>query len=205
MLVTVAAFREPWEAHMFASRLEAEGVPAYILHEYHVWNAWHYSNALGGVKVQVSDEQRAEAKQIELSCRQDGFRSLLEAEFGSLDDLRCPKCGAQDSWKRRPVVATIVAAVMLPLGVPVPPTNWVYFCNRCATRFVERPWQVTLDRWKTRSVAIGVTYPLLLGLMLIAYLLQKRYWRLELVIIILIAAGLSVRRRWAVDEEGEGQ
>ena len=40
MLTTVAAFREPWEAHMFCSRLEAEGVPAFIAHEYHIWNAW---------------------------------------------------------------------------------------------------------------------------------------------------------------------
>ncbi len=59
MLTTVAAFREPWEAHMFCGRLMAEGIAAFVAHECHIGNAWHYSVALGGVKVQVSRKRIA--------------------------------------------------------------------------------------------------------------------------------------------------
>ena len=51
--VTIASFTSPLEAHMARGRLEAEGIPAFIAHENHIWAEWFLSNALGGVKVQV--------------------------------------------------------------------------------------------------------------------------------------------------------
>src|SRR5215471_4944565 len=53
MLVTVDSFREPWEAHLFKMRLEAEDIPAFVRLEYHIWMFWPYSTALGGARVQV--------------------------------------------------------------------------------------------------------------------------------------------------------
>ena len=47
MLTTVAAFREPSEAHMFCARLEAEGIPAFVAHERHVGTATECDPEMG--------------------------------------------------------------------------------------------------------------------------------------------------------------
>lgn len=53
---TVAAFSKPYEAHMLIARLEASGVPAFARDENMVALDWLASNAIGGVKVDVADE-----------------------------------------------------------------------------------------------------------------------------------------------------
>jgi hypothetical protein len=58
VLITIAKFREPQEAHMLPHRLWAEGIFAVVSHQYHVGNNWVYSTALGGVKVQVLRAQQ---------------------------------------------------------------------------------------------------------------------------------------------------
>ncbi|HEX2114187.1 MAG TPA: hypothetical protein VHM01_07255 [Alphaproteobacteria bacterium] len=60
VLVTAETFTEPWEAHLFCTRLQAEGLFAVVAHEHHVGMYWPYALALGGVKLQVlrSDYER---------------------------------------------------------------------------------------------------------------------------------------------------
>lgn len=53
MLVTVAHYSLAYEAHLGKTRLESEGIPAFIADEHTVNMQWLYSNALGGVKLQV--------------------------------------------------------------------------------------------------------------------------------------------------------
>ena len=63
-LVIVASFATPTEAHILRTRLEAEGIPCLIANE-HIVNAnplW--SNALGGVQVQVRQPDAARAMEI---------------------------------------------------------------------------------------------------------------------------------------------
>ncbi len=50
---TVETFRDPRDAHLLRMRLDVDGIPAVIANDLHVWNAWHMSTALGGVRVQV--------------------------------------------------------------------------------------------------------------------------------------------------------
>ena len=61
---TIASFSQPVEAHMLRSRLEAEGIVAYLRDENMIALDWLYSNALGGVKVDVADEDYDQAVQI---------------------------------------------------------------------------------------------------------------------------------------------
>ena len=62
--VTVGAYNNPIEAHLARGRLEVEGIPALLAHEHHVWANWVYSQALGGVKVQVPAEHAVAAAKI---------------------------------------------------------------------------------------------------------------------------------------------
>lgn len=136
MLTTVATFREPWEAHMFCSRLRAEGVAAVVAHEYHVWNNWPLSTALGGVKVQVPEEQEAEAREIERQCRAGEFSSEVDDATVEGDRVTCPSCGSASVAQRRPIPQAAFAIVASFLaGTVWPAWGAVYSCKECGTKF----------------------------------------------------------------------
>lgn len=95
MLVRVASYTTPIEAHLSRGRLEAEGVPAFVCHEQHVGAIWMYSIALGGAKVYVHRNDLARARDIVEAHNRGDF--ALEDE----DPLSCPRCHKQPVVQRR--------------------------------------------------------------------------------------------------------
>ena len=82
---TIATFYKPEEAHLLRMRLEAAGIEAFIQDEYMIQMDAFYANAIGGVRVQVADEDLADA------------RDYLMADAGispEPEELHCPQCGA---------------------------------------------------------------------------------------------------------------
>ncbi len=63
-LVTVAIFVSPHEAGMAKGELEAYGIPAYVADEFAIGANPLLSNALGGIKVQVSANLVEEAYKV---------------------------------------------------------------------------------------------------------------------------------------------
>lgn len=63
-LITVASFSKPEDAHLLRMRLEAGDVPAFIQDENLVQLDWMYSNAIGGVRVQIWEEDVERAHEI---------------------------------------------------------------------------------------------------------------------------------------------
>ena len=55
MLTTVARYSLPYEAHLARARLESEGIPAFVADEHTINMQWLYSDALGGVRLQVPE------------------------------------------------------------------------------------------------------------------------------------------------------
>lgn len=134
-LITVARFREPWEAHMLRGRLAAEGIPATVAHEFHVGNNWLYSDALGGAKVQVPDAMGETARRIASDCRRGVFHEMLRETLGDLDDPKCPVCGREDIRRgSSPLPMLIVFFALLPLML-VPAWDWIWHCRRCGAGF----------------------------------------------------------------------
>jgi hypothetical protein len=112
MLTTIASFRDPPEAHLFRSRLAAEGILAVVSHDQHIWMSWPYSTALGGAKVQVPISD-SEAALVVLSRSLAGdYRAELEDAFGYRDSRRCPKCGSTE-FMRRPAFAQVGIVIAL--------------------------------------------------------------------------------------------
>ena len=62
--VTVASYDLMPLAHIAMGRLRAEGIPCALMDEHLVQTDWLYSIAVGGIKLQVSPEYEARAKQI---------------------------------------------------------------------------------------------------------------------------------------------
>jgi hypothetical protein len=58
---TLTALSKPIEAQLLVARLEGSGIRAFIRDEYTITNDWFYSNALGGLRVEVADEDYAKA------------------------------------------------------------------------------------------------------------------------------------------------
>lgn len=54
-LKTIATFSQPWEAHLFKSKLEQEGISCFIEDEYTVSVNWFFSVAIGGLKIAVRE------------------------------------------------------------------------------------------------------------------------------------------------------
>jgi hypothetical protein len=61
---TLASFNLPMDAYLLRARLEGSGITAYVRDENLVTLDWLYSNAVGGVKVDVMDEDYERALEI---------------------------------------------------------------------------------------------------------------------------------------------
>lgn len=61
---TLATFSKPIDAHLLVSRLQGNGIPAYVRDEHMVTLDWLASNAIGGVKVDVGDEDYDRALEL---------------------------------------------------------------------------------------------------------------------------------------------
>src|SRR5690242_14994107 len=120
-MITVARFRDPWQAHMLRGRLEAEGIPAFLQHEHLIGMNWPWSTALGGVQVQVPELVAAEAARIEQRCRSGEYAEELREEVGALDDIHCPRCGSRDFHKRRTLPQALLSIAMTLNGALSPP------------------------------------------------------------------------------------
>jgi hypothetical protein len=88
-MTTIAAFSKPEEAHLLRTRLEAAGIPAYVQDEHLVQMNWLYSNAIGGVRVQIADDDLEAAREF----------LALDSPQVSPDalDVVCPECGSHDT------------------------------------------------------------------------------------------------------------
>lgn len=63
-MITLATFSRLSDAFLLRSMLEANEIAAFIPDENTCQVDWNYINALGGVRVQVADEQVAAATEI---------------------------------------------------------------------------------------------------------------------------------------------
>ena len=86
---TIARFSTPEEAHLFRMRLEAAGIPAFVQDEHVIQLDWLYSNAIGGVRVQIADTDVEEAREF---LAADSPQLCPEAV-----DVVCPACGSHQT------------------------------------------------------------------------------------------------------------
>jgi hypothetical protein len=61
---TLAAFNQPIDAHLLIARLGGSGIPAFARDEHMVTLDWLAANAIGGIKVEVADEDYAKALEV---------------------------------------------------------------------------------------------------------------------------------------------
>ncbi|BHH81873.1 putative signal transducing protein [Desulforhopalus sp. 52FAK] len=91
---TVISYFDLPLAELAKAKLESEGIPCFLLNKHHVGMNWMYSNALGGVKVQVHTENFERAMDI-LTTDESAILSEIDQEFPEVEknDI-CRKCGS---------------------------------------------------------------------------------------------------------------
>ncbi|PIQ20456.1 MAG: hypothetical protein COW65_14950 [Cytophagales bacterium CG18_big_fil_WC_8_21_14_2_50_42_9] len=110
VLVTVASFPEAIEAHIYRSRLEAEGIPCVTADENIVSNQPWHTIAYGGVKLRVRQTDETRAREIIQE-----IRGKLHTEAPE----RCPVCHSDKIKVKRNVNVIKQVVSVLFMGTPV--------------------------------------------------------------------------------------
>ncbi|HEY1808667.1 MAG TPA: DUF2007 domain-containing protein [Acidobacteriaceae bacterium] len=130
-LMTIARYRDLPEADLARGLLESAGITAWIQDDNLVRMDWFYSNAVGGVRLQVDAVHADAAREI--------LDQPMPAEF-ALDggeefaQPRCPKCGSEEVRFESPRRGAALVALYA-LSVPLPPGSPSWHCGACGTRW----------------------------------------------------------------------
>jgi rubredoxin len=95
-LVTIATYTDALMAHVARSRLESEGLLCFLADEHLIGMDWMYSNAVGGVKLQVrAEDARAARELLREGAAPEGLPDpTAGAETDDMEpDSVCPHCG----------------------------------------------------------------------------------------------------------------
>lgn len=129
-LVTVAQYRDLPEAWLAKSKLEAAGITCFLDNEYTIGANWLYSDALGGVKLNVPKENAEEAKAI----IEEHHEPLEQEEAeGLLTGSACPACGATEIETKN--YTRKFAALTLLISLPLLIFLKRYHCRSCGHRW----------------------------------------------------------------------
>jgi hypothetical protein len=129
-VTTVATFSKPEEAHLLRTRLEAAGIPAFVQDEHIVQMDWLYSNAIGGVRVQIADE--------DVPAAQEFLTTDREQKPADAVDVLCPACGSPDTKPdERPRRLAFLS--MLLFSFPLLLSRHRWRCNSCGQTFRAGP------------------------------------------------------------------
>ena len=61
---TIAAYNNPMDAHLVRARLEGSGIAAYLRDENMITLDWLTANAIGGIRIDVADEDYERALEV---------------------------------------------------------------------------------------------------------------------------------------------
>jgi hypothetical protein len=119
---TIATFSDGIPAHLAQGRLDEEGIFSYLADEQTVGLAWHLTNAIGGIKLQVADEDAEKARVIlaehgaEPSAEETKDPTTPNDATGSEDDL---SFSAREQTADRALRGAIFSIFVFPLQLYV--------------------------------------------------------------------------------------
>lgn len=116
MLVTVAHYHDPIEAHIARGLLASRGIDAHLGDEHLALANWEWRLAVGGVKLRVPQEQAMHARNI-LRAAESGEFVLDEddAEREPTVEERALLAPYRESWSSR-----LAWAALMLFSVPLP-------------------------------------------------------------------------------------
>lgn len=89
--VTVARYSLPFEAHVARARLESEGIHAMVVDEHTINMQWLYSDAMGGVRLQVDEDDMYRAQAVLSEDRSDLVDESIAPGLASRETGEVPR------------------------------------------------------------------------------------------------------------------
>ncbi len=124
-MVTIRKFRDLPEALFAKGSLESAGIECAMVDDNMVRLDWFISNLLGGVKLQVSVEDAADAEEILSQPIPENFDVT---GIGDYQQPRCPKCQSLDINFQEVAPAAYVSTMV---SVPIPFHRRAWRCHSC--------------------------------------------------------------------------
>lgn len=103
-LVTLTTYTYTTEAYVLVAKLEAEGIKSFLKNEHLLSTQQFLSNAVGGLDVQVNEEDFGNAKIILAKINANAQTDSLPAGIGSDYEkvlVYCPKCESTHVYKKK--------------------------------------------------------------------------------------------------------
>ena len=126
-LVTIAVYSHPYEADLAKARVEAEGIPAFVADEFMVNLNWLYSNAIGGIRLQVPESDVELAREVLFTNSED----LPDISPNEEPDSICPKCGSTANEYVDPDAKRLTYLFWLIVTFPIFRTPRKLKCSKC--------------------------------------------------------------------------
>lgn len=150
-LITVASCSEPIEGHLLRTRLEAEGIRCFVADEHTVSANWFYSNAIGGVKLQVCESDLDNAREILISALEQRESGDAEVDWSQVnpdwtfddeesaadDQYSCPACDSTEVFYEKFSKPLVFLSILL-LGIPLPFLSREWSCRSCGERWKQK-------------------------------------------------------------------
>jgi hypothetical protein len=135
-LSVVARYRDPYEALLARSFLEAAGIPAFVSDEHAIGIDWLLSNSLGGVRLRVESEDADRAREVLASPPAEPSPTAAELPAARASAEPCPNCGTPGESLAR--ADRRVRALSLLIGIPFALGRDKLRCPGCGVRWRSR-------------------------------------------------------------------
>ncbi len=110
-LQTVRTFYDLPAAEVARSALLGHGIPSHLLDAHLAGNAWHYTFALGGIRLAVLEDHAELARQVlDLPTESDADSDPIDV---------CPDCGTDDVFRPGSLVAGALGFLISAIPFPV--------------------------------------------------------------------------------------
>lgn len=151
-LITVASCSEPIEGHLLRTRLEAEGIRCFVADEHTISANWFYSNAIGGVKLQVQEADLDTARTVLITALEERERGGADYDWSEVnpdwtfdDDqptasehqYSCPHCDSTEVFYEKFSKPWVFLSILL-LGIPLPFLSRQWSCRSCGERWKQK-------------------------------------------------------------------
>lgn len=134
--ITIKTFTYPHEAYIVQGKLESEGIRTFLKDEMTVQVYNFYSNAIGGVKLQIPEEDVDTALAILGEKKEVENEVVFLKESEITDKTHCPFCGSENiSKKKSPNWLTLLPFIFARFILPVYKNT--YTCFAC-----EKQWKI---------------------------------------------------------------
>jgi DNA-directed RNA polymerase subunit RPC12/RpoP len=132
-IITLTIENDLTSAYIIKGLLEEHDIECFIANENITTANPLYMNAVGGLRIQILENDIEVAEDILANYRRDMLAADTEKEMPLEDNetkVRCPKCGSDDVRKEDVSAMAFVFSILL-LGIPIPFLKRKYHCFNC--------------------------------------------------------------------------